>query len=221
MAELHGNQGTMFYRSGYISASTIAFVDGSASPDTITDSGSGFVAGGFVAGTIEVSSTSSNDSEYTVSSVATGVLTLDAGDALSSEGAGAAIIQMVPGVELGGFFNWSLNHDGEVHDITDFGDGTVRTFKAGLTTWTATAERWWLTGGASADTDPAVGAAVFLRMFTVYTAAPNTTTNYYYEGSAIVTNHSPATPVDGIVQGSLSFQGTDTLTLVTRTTAWG
>ena len=74
-----------------IAAATIAFVD--SNPDTITDSGSGFVTAGFVAGdTIIVTGSASNDGTYTIDSVVAGTITLDAGDALVAEGAGASVV---------------------------------------------------------------------------------------------------------------------------------
>lgn len=74
-----------------ITAGTIAFVD--SNPDTITDSGSGFVAAGFTAGPITVVGSASNDANYTIDAggVAAGTLTLVAGDALSAEGTGATV----------------------------------------------------------------------------------------------------------------------------------
>lgn len=223
MAEIHGNQGSIFYRSGYVTGTTFAFVD--SDPDTITDSGNGFVTGGFVAGdTISVSGTDSNDDEYTIDTggVAAGTLTLIGADTLVAEGAGdSVIIQTVPGTELGGFFNWSVSWDSDAHDVTSFSDSTIRTFMAGLTTWTATAEKFWLTGGAAADTEPQPGDEHYLRFFVIYTATPNVTTNYYFEGSGICTAVSPTTPVDEIVKGTISWQGSGAITWTTRNTAWG
>lgn len=73
-----------------ITASTIAFVD--SNPDTITDSGNGFLAAGFRAGqTIVVSGSASNDGSYTLTGVAAGTLTLASGDSLTTEGAGASV----------------------------------------------------------------------------------------------------------------------------------
>jgi hypothetical protein len=147
---------------------------------------------------------------------------LSAGDDVADEVAGPTIvIQTVPGIELGGFFNWSLSWDSEAHDITSFDDGTDRAFMGGLTGWTATAERFWLTGGSAEDTEPQPGDEHYLRFFVVYTPAPNVTTNYYYEGMGICTAASPATPVDGIVKGTISWQGTDALVWTTRNIAWG
>ena len=75
-----------------ITASTIAFNDNGASPDTITDSGDGFITAGFVAGDkITVTGDSDNNGDYTVFEVAAGVLTLIASDVLSTETAGDSV----------------------------------------------------------------------------------------------------------------------------------
>ncbi len=225
MAEIHGNQGSIFYRSGYLADDGIAFVEAGAN-DQLTHDLNGFVTAGFVAGdTLSVSgSGAGNDGEYTINAggVAAGTITLSAGDDVADEAAGPDIImQTVPGTQMGGFFNWTLSWDAEMHDVTDYTDGGVRTFMGGLTTWTVSAEKFWLTGGAAADTEPQPGDTHYLRFFVVYTATPNVTTNYFYEGSAICTGVSATTPVDAIVNGTISWQGSDTLTWTTRTTAWG
>ena len=76
--------------NGSITASTIAFND--AGPDTITDSGDGFVAAGFVAGqVITVTGDSDNNGTYIIATVAVGTITLIATDALSDEVAGDSV----------------------------------------------------------------------------------------------------------------------------------
>ena len=72
-----------------ITANTIAFVDNGASPDTITDSGNGFITAGFVEGdTITVDGTVSNDGTYTLTAaVVAGTLTVATGS-LTAESAG-------------------------------------------------------------------------------------------------------------------------------------
>jgi len=71
-------------------ATTIAFVD--SNPDTITDSGNGFVTAGFQAGqTITVSGSVSNNGTFTIASVAAGTITLVSGDSLTAESAGANV----------------------------------------------------------------------------------------------------------------------------------
>lgn len=73
-----------------ITGATIAFVD--SGPDTITDSGNGFVTAGFLAGMrIEVTGSTSNDDIYTINTVAAGTLTLVSTDEVTAEGASATI----------------------------------------------------------------------------------------------------------------------------------
>lgn len=70
-------------------ASTIAFVN--SNPDTITDSGNGFVTAGFVAGDIiTVSGTVNNNKTYTAQTVVAGTITLVSTDAVTAEGAGSS-----------------------------------------------------------------------------------------------------------------------------------
>src|SRR3990167_1573590 len=73
-------------------ATTIAFSENTADPDTITDSGNGFLVAGFQPGDqITVVSTSGlNDGSYTIGSVVAGTITLLARNDLTTEAAGAA-----------------------------------------------------------------------------------------------------------------------------------
>ena len=73
-------------------AATIAFVENTASADTITDSGNGFLTAGFQPGdTITVSGSASNDGTYTIDSVVAGTITLIARNDLATEAAGATV----------------------------------------------------------------------------------------------------------------------------------
>lgn len=89
--------GTVDYRfkwqksiSTNITASTIAFVD--SNPDTITDSGNGFLTAGFKAeDTIQISGTVANNITATIASVTAGTITLVASDTLVTEAAGATV----------------------------------------------------------------------------------------------------------------------------------
>jgi len=76
--------------NGDIMADTIAFVNGS--PDTITDSGSGFLNKGFIAGSsCVISGSTSNNGLHRIVSVTAGTLTLDTNAALTNESAGSMI----------------------------------------------------------------------------------------------------------------------------------
>lgn len=74
-----------------ITDNTIAFVD--SDPDTITDSGSRFITAWFEAGSITVSGSANNNSDFTVDreGIAAGTLTLIGSDSLTAEAAGATV----------------------------------------------------------------------------------------------------------------------------------
>jgi len=77
---------------GYILGTGIAFHENSPSADTITDSGNGFVESGFsAADSITVSGSSNNDGTYLIDTVVDGTITLDSGDDLTDEAAGAGV----------------------------------------------------------------------------------------------------------------------------------
>ena len=93
-----------------ISGTTIAFVD--SDPDTITDSGSGFVTAGFAAGMpITVSGAGEDDNNTTfrdIATVAAGTITLQSGDSLTAELAGESVIIRSPCVALPSDYNRGL-----------------------------------------------------------------------------------------------------------------
>ena len=75
-----------------ISGTGIAFVD--SGPDTITDTGNGFITAGFGAGDkifVTGATNAGNNSDFTIASESAGTLTLVAGDSLTVEGAGQSI----------------------------------------------------------------------------------------------------------------------------------
>ena len=75
-----------------ITATTIAFVD--SNPDTITDSGNGFLTAGFEAGmkiVVTGAGESGNNATFTIASVVAGTITLGGSDALTAESASASI----------------------------------------------------------------------------------------------------------------------------------
>jgi len=77
-----------------VNGETLAFVQGSGTNDTITDSGSAFVTDGFVAGqSLLIEGSTSNDAILaSISTVAAGTLTLDCEGSLTAEAGLAATI---------------------------------------------------------------------------------------------------------------------------------
>lgn len=73
-------------------AATIAFNENTGSPDTITDSASGFVVAGFQPGdSITVSGSASNEGTYVIDTVTAGTITLLSREDLATEAAGATV----------------------------------------------------------------------------------------------------------------------------------
>lgn len=219
MAEVHGKLGALYYSRGYIKATTIAFVD--SNPDTITDSGSGFVTAGFTAtDKITVVGSTSNDGTYTIANVAAGTLTLDAGDTLVAEVAGddVTIDQADPGTQLAGFFDWSLDLGADVAEVTDFGDAGIKAFIAGGSGWTGAARKHWMSEG---NQDAWIGNTYTIRFFAKYVAVPSGGDKaYFYQGRAIVNGIATTEAHDTVVEQALTFQGIGAIALQTQQAAW-
>lgn len=221
MATTTGKLGAIYYQAASLVATTgIAFVN--SNPDTITDASSRFVTSGFTAGMyITVSNSDLNNDTFRIDTggVAAGTLTLIAGDALNAEGAGAATIkEALPGTQVLGFRNWTINFGVGMGDTTDFTSSAAgyKQKTALIYGWTATAEGYW----QAAYRYDWVDSTITARFFTIYTSAPNTATNYYWEGEAVVTGLNLTTEAEGLVTRSFGFEGTGALTLTERTTAW-
>lgn len=160
---LSGHLGAVYFRPRIV-AITISFAD--TDPDTILDSGSGFILAGFQDGaTITVSGSTSNDGTYLIDTVTAGVITLDSGETLSAEAAGdtVTILQAAPGRQLLGFTNWDSEFTQEALESTSFeSPSNFREYEAGLKGFTLSAESWFKQGSvvltaatiAFVDSDP-------------------------------------------------------------------
>lgn len=144
---LAGHLGAVYFRPRIV-AITISFAD--TDPDTILDSGGGFILAGFQDGaTIAVSGSTSNDGTYLIDTVTAGVITLDSGETLSAEAAGdtVTILQAAPGRQLLGFTNWESDFTQEALEDTGFeATGNFRTYTPGLKGFTLSAESWFKQG---------------------------------------------------------------------------
>lgn len=211
MAKQYAKTGALYF-APFMTAITIAFTDDD--PDTITDSGNGFVAAGFKEGDlITVSGSTSNDGNYTIDTggVAAGVLTLIGGDSLTAEVAGDSVTVFValPGQIVAGFFGWSVTDVIDVAEVTDFVDGAAgfKKYITGLEDWTGDAAGYWLTDDFHHFM---IGKELVIQFFEVYDAAPNVTTVHLLRGKAIVTGIDVDTDVNDAIHENLTFQGTGT-----------
>lgn len=110
---------------------------------------------------------------------------------------------------LGEIRSYSIESTGETIEDSTMGDA-ARTYKAGLTTFTASFEVYF------DETDTAqnavdAGASI---TFSVYPEG-ETAGDTYYTGSGIVTGRSITASFDGMVEMSLSVQGSGALTETT------
>jgi hypothetical protein len=208
MAATAGKVGAVYFRKARIQGTGIAFVD--SNPDTITDTGSGFVTAGFEAGDlITVSGTTNNNTNYTIDTggAAAGTLTLVAGDTVTAEGAGAnvTIQEALPGTQVLGFFNWTLNNSVDLLEVTRFEDAGVEKSIPGIKRWTATAEKHF--ESTQLTTASWLGDTLLARFFTRYDASPDVTNAYFYEGYCIVEGIDVTAENAGVVNETITFKG--------------
>lgn len=110
---------------------------------------------------------------------------------------------------LGEIRSYTVESTGETIEDSSMGDA-ARTYKAGLTTFTASFEVYF------DETDTAQNAvdAGSSITFSVYPEG-DTAGDTYYTGSGIVTGRSITATFDGMVEMSLSVQGSGALTETT------
>jgi predicted secreted protein len=112
---------------------------------------------------------------------------------------------------VGELRSFSLETTADTIESSNMGT-TARTYKAGLTAWSGTASLFWdeLDAGQLAL---ALGTEIVIKVY----PEGATTGDKYYTGSAIVTAKSISASFDGLVESSISFQGTGALSFSTAT----
>jgi predicted secreted protein len=112
---------------------------------------------------------------------------------------------------VGELRSFSLETTGDTIETSNMGT-TARTYKAGLTAWSGTASLFWDETDAG-QTALALGTEIVIKVY----PEGATTGDKYYTGSAIVTAKSVSASFDGLVESSISFQGTGALSFSTAT----
>jgi predicted secreted protein len=110
---------------------------------------------------------------------------------------------------LGELRSFSLETTGDTIETSNMGT-IARTYKAGLTAWSGTASLFW-DEMDTAQIALVVGAEITIKVYPEGATAGDK----YFTGSAIVTAKSVSASFDGLVESSISFQGTGTLSLST------
>ena len=105
--------------------------------------------------------------------------------------------------------SYTISETGETLEDTSMGDA-ARTYIASLKTFTGSLDVYWdETDTGQGDLD--IGSTIVLNLYPEGNASGDT----YYTGSAIVTEKSVTASFDGLVEMSVSVQGTGALTETT------
>jgi len=105
---------------------------------------------------------------------------------------------------------WTIAESADTLEDTSMGD-TARTYKSSLTTFTGSLDVFWDETDTTGQGALTIGAEV---TFAVYPEG-DASTDTYYTGTAIVTEVSRTASFDGLVEASVSLQGTGALTETT------
>jgi predicted secreted protein len=103
--------------------------------------------------------------------------------------------------------SYSIEETSDTLETSSMGD-TARTYTPNLTSWSGSVDVYWDETDATGQGALTVGAEVTLNVYPEGDSASDT----YYAGSAIVTSVTKNASFDGLVEASISVQGTGALT---------
>jgi hypothetical protein len=106
--------------------------------------------------------------------------------------------------------SFSLEESADTLEDTTMGD-TARTYKSSLTTFTGSVDVFWDETDTAGQGALTIGASVTLNVYPEGDTAGDT----YYSGSAIVTGITRSSSFDGLVEASITVQGSGALTAST------
>lgn len=106
--------------------------------------------------------------------------------------------------------SFSLEETADTLEDTTMGD-TARTYKSSLTTFTGSVDVFWDETDTAGQGALSIGASVTLNVYPEGDTAGDT----YYTGSAIVTGVTRSSSFDGLVEASITVQGSGALTAST------
>jgi len=108
--------------------------------------------------------------------------------------------------------SYSIEETADTVEDTSMGD-TYRTFKTTLKGWSGSVDVFWDETDTNGQVAMVVGTEVTANFFPEGAAAGQT--EKYYSGTAIVTGRTVTGSFDGMVESTITLQGTGTLTLST------
>jgi len=237
MAVISGVNGAVFWNEEIThnaAAYSITFTSGTNEIKSTTDGGVApaniinFQTTGYKKGmlfTLSGATAANNNRTFTLKTVNSGVMIVDEA-VISSVSSGLTDLNAItfleaePGYEEAGFYNWAVSYKVDIYDATAFDTSSGgRSYIPSITSWTAKADKYFLSTGNSVD--EWLGDTVKARFFMNYASTPSgSNIAKYYEGNTIITGIDQGTPVDALITQGISFQGIGALTLATRDTGW-
>ena len=106
--------------------------------------------------------------------------------------------------------SYSLEESADTIEDTTMGDA-ARTYLASLTTFSGSIDVFWDETDTSGQVALAVGSSVTLKFYPEGAVSGDT----YYSGTALVTGKNITASFDGMVEASISVQGTGAITTET------
>jgi predicted secreted protein len=106
--------------------------------------------------------------------------------------------------------SFSIEESADTLEDTSMGD-TARTYKSSLTTYTGSVDVLWDETDTTGQGALTIGAEVTLNLY----PEGDTSGDTYYTGTAIVTGRTVNSSYDGLVEMSISVQGTGALSETT------
>jgi len=106
--------------------------------------------------------------------------------------------------------SYSLDETADTVEDTTMGDA-ARTYLASLTTFSGSIDVFWDETDTSGQVALAVGSSVTLKWYPEGATSGDT----YYSGTALVTGKNITASFDGMVEASISVQGTGAITTAT------
>lgn len=110
---------------------------------------------------------------------------------------------------IGEVRSFSVSETADTVEDTTMGDG-ARSYLASLTSFTGSMDVYW-DETDSGQTDLAVGASVTVNLY----PEGDSSTDKYFSGDVIITSKTINSSFDGMVEASISFQGSGALSLLT------
>ena len=115
----------------------------------------------------------------------------------------------VSSTTIGELRNYSLSHSSDTVEDSVIGD-VYSTRQGSMKTWSASGDLYWDEADAG-QLLITIGSTVTLNLY----PEGATSSDVYYSGSAIVTKFDVSASFDGLVEGSIAFEGNGALSTLT------